>query len=72
MFFKLIFWHAFHMFHLKILTTESFREGHIDVIHYLLNADSDVWNTTSKNGRTPLHTAGILLFSLDSIKHYSL
>ena len=35
-----------------------FREGDAGIVKYLLSKDSQLWNTCSKNGRTPLHTAG--------------
>ena len=35
-----------------------FREGDAGIVKYLLNKYSQLWNTCSKNGRTPLHTAG--------------
>ena len=35
------------------------REGHVDIITLLLDHDSSVWTTVSKNKRTPLHTAGM-------------
>ena len=34
------------------------REGHHEAVNYLLDVDSSLWHTVSKNGRTPLHTAG--------------
>lgn len=44
-------WNSFHI---------ACREGHGNIVHFLLQADLDPsnWNTTSKNGRTPLHTVG--------------
>lgn len=38
------------------------REGHITVIDCLLENDPHLWKTKSKNGRTPLHTAGMQIF----------
>ena len=43
-------WTAFHL---------SSREGDIHVLRILIEKDSKVWNTVSKNGRTPLHTASL-------------
>lgn len=37
-----------------------FREGDVKALNLLLENSSDVWNTVSNNGRTPLHTAGRL------------
>lgn len=34
------------------------REGHPDIVNYLLEVDPGCWDTRSKNGRTPLHTVG--------------
>ena len=34
------------------------REGHPDIVHFLLDTERSCWETVSKNGRTPLHTAG--------------
>lgn len=34
------------------------REGDEEVVGYLLDVDDTLWSTISKNGRTPLHTAG--------------
>ena len=42
-------WNPFHI---------ACREGHPDIIHFLLDTDSGTWETVSKNGRTPLHSAG--------------
>ena len=39
------------------------REGHSDIINYLLDTSPNCWNTKSKNGRTPLHTVGEQYFS---------
>ncbi|XP_053377890.1 ankyrin repeat domain-containing protein 16-like isoform X2 [Mercenaria mercenaria] len=35
------------------------REGHLPIVQYLLQQDSLLWDTASKNGRTPLHTAAL-------------
>ncbi|XP_064488609.1 ankyrin repeat domain-containing protein 16-like isoform X1 [Ornithodoros turicata] len=35
------------------------REGHYDIILYLLNTFPDAWKNCSTNGRTPLHTAAL-------------
>ena len=35
------------------------REGHADILNYLLDSDPGCWDTKSKNGRTPLHTVGM-------------
>jgi L-histidine N-alpha-methyltransferase len=35
------------------------REGHCDIIEFLLDTEPGCWNTVSKNGRTPLHTAAL-------------
>lgn len=42
-------WNAFHI---------ACREGDPEIIQHLLVAKPEVWTTTSKTGRTPLHTAG--------------
>ena len=34
------------------------REGDPEIIKFLLDTDPKCWDTRSKNGRTPLHTAG--------------
>ena len=34
------------------------REGHPEIVDFLLDADDACWETVSKNGRTPLHSAG--------------
>ncbi|XP_022099762.1 ankyrin repeat domain-containing protein 16-like isoform X2 [Acanthaster planci] len=34
-------------------------EGHVDILTYLLDCIPDLWDTVSKNGRTPLHTAAL-------------
>lgn len=43
------------------------REGHSDIINYLLDTSPNCWNTKSKNGRTPLHTTGEGSPSLSSL-----
>lgn len=42
-------WNCFHI---------TAREGHTDILSYLLDCCDDIWDTCSKNGRTPLHSAG--------------
>ena len=42
-------WNSFHI---------ACREGHPDIVQFLLDTDSGCWETVSKNGRTPLHSAG--------------
>ena len=34
------------------------REGHSNIVGFLLDTDATCWETVSKNGRTPLHSAG--------------
>ena len=34
------------------------RGGSYEVVRFLLETDPRCWDTKSKNGRTPLHTAG--------------
>ena len=43
-------WTCFHL---------ACRQGQADIIAYLLALQPQIWQTTSRNGRTPLHTAGI-------------
>jgi ankyrin repeat protein len=38
-----------------------YREGHEDIVRFLHSQNSEVWNTKSKNGRSPLHTTGEFL-----------
>ncbi|XP_054921702.2 uncharacterized protein [Dermacentor andersoni] len=45
-------WTPFHI---------SCREGHVHIMSCLLDMFPDAWNTSSKNKRTPLHTAGMCL-----------
>ncbi|XP_075553422.1 ankyrin repeat domain-containing protein 16-like isoform X5 [Dermacentor variabilis] len=45
-------WTPFHI---------SCREGHVRIMSCLLDMFPDAWNTSSKNKRTPLHTAGMCL-----------
>ena len=40
------------------------REGHPNIINYLLDTDGQCWNTKSKNGRVPLHTVGEYIYIL--------
>lgn len=35
------------------------REGHPDIVHFLLDTSPSCWEMVSKNGRTPLHSAGM-------------
>jgi ankyrin repeat protein len=42
-------WNSFHI---------ACREGHPNIVQFLLDTDSVCWETVSKNGRTPLHSAG--------------
>lgn len=41
-------WNCFHL---------ACREGSKRIVTCLLDKDPNIWQTTSKNGRTPLHTA---------------
>ena len=34
------------------------RQGNVDIVRYLLDTEPQCWETSSNNGRTPLHTAG--------------
>ncbi|XP_038054135.1 ankyrin repeat domain-containing protein 16-like [Patiria miniata] len=43
-------WNAFHI---------AAREGHVEILSYLLDSIPDLWDTVSNNGRTPLHTAAL-------------
>jgi len=43
-------WNCFHI---------AAREGHTDILSYLLDCCDDIWDTCSKNGRTPLHSAAL-------------
>ncbi|XP_068760377.1 ankyrin repeat domain-containing protein 16-like isoform X1 [Montipora capricornis] len=43
-------WNCFHV---------AAREGHTDILCYLLDCCAGIWDTCSKNGRTPLHTAAL-------------
>ncbi|KAL7979862.1 hypothetical protein Chor_008200 [Crotalus horridus] len=45
-------WNCFHI---------ASREGDPGVIQYLLDAFPDIWDTESRIGRTPLHTAGCVM-----------
>ena len=36
-----------------------YRTGDISVVKYLFECDASLWDTVSKNGRTPLHTAAL-------------
>lgn len=42
-------WNCFHI---------ASREGHPEVLQYLLDVSPTCWDTESTTGRTPLHTAG--------------
>ena len=44
------------------------REGHSEIITFFLSVDDKVWNTRSKNGRTPLHTSGKMFFFFENGK----
>ena len=35
------------------------RQGNPDIVGFLLDTEPGCWDTISKNGRTPLHTAGM-------------
>ena len=50
-------WTAFHI---------TCREGHPDIVHFLLDTDGSCWETVSKNGRTPLHSAGVYVCERES------
>ncbi|XP_064589965.1 ankyrin repeat domain-containing protein 16, partial [Zonotrichia leucophrys gambelii] len=43
-------WNCFHI---------ASREGHPEVLHYLLDVSPRCWDTESTTGRTPLHTAAM-------------
>ena len=43
-------WNSFHI---------ACREGHADILNYLLDIEPSCWKTVSHNGRTPLHTVGV-------------
>ena len=43
-------WTCFHL---------ACRQGQPNIIAYFLALEPRLWQTTSRNGRTPLHTAGI-------------
>ena len=51
------------------LSCQSCREGNIEVLRYLLSISPTIWNTTSNNLRTPLHTAGFKRRSLALLKN---
>ena len=34
------------------------RHGNPEIVRFLLDTQPECWDTVSKNGRTPLHTAG--------------
>jgi len=42
-------WNSFHL---------ACREGNASIVSYLLSRDPNLLQSKSKNGRTPLHTAG--------------
>ena len=58
-------WNSFHLacrYVAAMRVTDMWytsREGHLDIITWLLDYNNDVWATISKNKRTPLHTAGM-------------
>lgn len=39
------------------------RQGNPDIVSCLLDTAPQCWDTTSKNGRTPLHTAGMCSYT---------
>ncbi|XP_066278887.1 ankyrin repeat domain-containing protein 16-like isoform X1 [Branchiostoma lanceolatum] len=43
-------WNCFHI---------ACREGDVNILNYLLDCDSTLWDSVSTNGRTPLHTASL-------------
>ena len=43
-------WNSFHL---------ACREGNESIVSYLLTVDPTLWQSRSKNGRTPLHTVGL-------------
>ncbi|XP_077977693.1 ankyrin repeat domain-containing protein 16-like [Glandiceps talaboti] len=43
-------WNNFHI---------AAREGNQEILNYLLDDNHNIWNTVSKNKRTPLHTAAL-------------
>ena len=43
-------WTCFHI---------ACREGNVDILNYLLDVSPNCWETVSKNGRSPLHTAAL-------------
>ena len=45
-------WTSFHL---------ACRQGNIGIVTFLLERAPQCWDTASKNGRTPLHTAGTVL-----------
>ena len=47
-------WNCFHI---------AAREGQTEILTYLLDCCTDIWDSCSKNGRTPLHTAGTLYYA---------
>lgn len=51
-------WNSFHL---------ACREGKVTIVSYLLETNTTLWESKSKNGRTPLHTSGLnALTRLDS------
>jgi len=55
--------HATHLWHWVIIVQcfnfDFQREGQAEILNYLLDCYSNIWDSRSKNGRTPLHTAGV-------------
>ncbi|NWX32648.1 ANR16 protein, partial [Notiomystis cincta] len=54
-------WNCFHI---------ASREGHPEVLQYLLDVSPSCWDTESTTGRTPLHTAALSCFCLLSRCQY--
>lgn len=42
-------WNSFHL---------ACREGNVAIVSHLLSKDPTLWQSKSRNDRTPLHTAG--------------
>lgn len=47
------------------------RQGSLPIVRYLVSIDANLTKTISKNGRTPLHTAGDALLVMKSNNIYS-
>jgi len=52
-------WTPFHL---------ACREGSVDIVSFLLTTNPGCWSTCSKNGRTPLHSAGE---NIDLLTHFN-